>query len=60
MKLNNSDVTKVPSNTPAITLHEATLVKSKIISPINMKSVDVSPIDHGIDPKKASNQEYCA
>ena len=46
----------VPIKTPAIILHDATLVKRRIAKPINMASVEVSPIDPGIKPRKAFDQ----
>jgi hypothetical protein len=58
MKLNSSEVKKVPNKTPAIILQEATRVYSKIARPRRINKVEVSPIDPGIDPKKASLQLY--
>ena len=58
IRLNNSEVRKVPNKTPAMILQEATLVYNRIASPRRINKVDVSPIDPGIDPRKASLQLY--
>ena len=46
----------VPNKTPAIILHDATLVKRSIANPINIARVEVSPIDPGIKPRNAFDQ----
>ena len=46
----------VPSKTPAIILHDATLVKRSIANPTNIARVEVSPIDPGIKPRNAFDQ----
>ena len=53
-KLNSVAVNIVPKTTPATILHEAIFVYNKMASPINIATTDVSPIDPGIKPKKAS------
>ena len=58
IRLNNSEVKKVPNKTTAIILQEATRVYKRIARPRRINKVDVSPIDPGIDPKKASPQVY--
>ena len=50
----------VPNKTPSIILQEATRVYKRMNNPKRMNKVEVSPIEPGMDPKKASVQEYCA
>ena len=49
---------RVPARTPRMILHEATLVYKSISNPMPIKRVEVSPIDPGILPIKASSHEY--
>ena len=56
MILKRKEVAVVPNKTPAIILHEATLVKRSIANPINIARVEVSPIDPGIKPRNAFDQ----
>ena len=49
---------KVPIKTPATILQDATRVYKSKRRPSKINKVEVSPMEPGIDPKKASNQVY--
>ena len=46
----------VPRTTPTIVRQEPIWVKMRIAAPMRQAMVDVSPIEPGIRPKKASSQ----
>ena len=50
------DIVIIPMNVQRIILQDATLVANKIIKPMHIAIIDVSPIEPGIFPKNASIQ----
>ena len=51
------DIIIIPTKVPKTILYEATFVTNKIINPIAIAMIDVSPTEPGIFPRKASIHE---